>query len=220
MLNPPVVFDPSGIRDISPDVLDVDGRLRVLPAAYWATTTIDERALFGHRHGIYGFPTTELVDHLQTIIGGRQAIEIGAGNGVLAEALGITATDSRQQEKAPYRQMYARMRQPTVRYGPNVVDCHARRAVRRYQPQVVIGCWVPWKYDPTRHPASGNEDGVDEEDILRHCQLYVNIGHELVHAGSQLWDLPHHVQYPPFVYSRTRSTARDYIGVWPGRLRP
>jgi hypothetical protein len=30
--------------DISPDVLDDHGRIRVLPAAFWATTTAAERA--------------------------------------------------------------------------------------------------------------------------------------------------------------------------------
>src|SRR5437870_13008299 len=46
-------LDPSKIRDISPEALDGDGRLKVLPAAYWAGTTPDERALFGVNHGLY-----------------------------------------------------------------------------------------------------------------------------------------------------------------------
>ncbi len=211
-----IQLDPRRIRDISAEVLGGDGRLRVLPAAYWAGTTMQERALFGHRHGVYGFPTVELVDHLAGVIGDRTAIEIGAGHGVLAEALGIVATDSHQQAKSPYREHYARIGHPPVRYGPNVVDCHASRAVRRYRPQVVIGCWVTWKYDRARHDAGGNEAGVDELDVLRHCETYVMVGDEVNHAGSRLWSLPHQVQYPPFVYSRSSSGAREFVAVWPG----
>src|ERR1700755_3023421 len=78
-----IELDPERIRDITDDVM-VDGRMQVLPAAYWATTTMPERALFGHRHGIYLFPTVELVEYLKQRIALRAAIEVGSGNGVLA----------------------------------------------------------------------------------------------------------------------------------------
>lgn len=210
------VLDPTSIRDIAPEVLDDRGCLRVLSAAYWVTTTPDERALFGHRHGLYSFPTVELVEHLRGIIGGRSAIEIGAGHGVLAEALGIPATDNRMQEWPKYRAIYAVTGQPAVPYGPNVVDCHASRAVRRYKPQVVVGCWVTHLYDPARYEAGGNEVGVDEEDILRHCETYVVVGNEKVHAGKKVWNRPHKVEYPPFVYSRAHNGTRDFIATWRG----
>lgn len=90
-------------RDISADVLDGSGRLRILPAAYWATTTPPERGLFCVRHGVYCLVTEELVAYLREAIAGRSAIEIGAGNGVLAEALGIPATDNFMQTWPQYR---------------------------------------------------------------------------------------------------------------------
>ena len=85
----------TGVRDLSSDLLDDLGYLRVVPAAFFEDTTVQERALFGNRHGIYGLLTTELVEWLQDRISGRTAIEIGAGNGSLAHALGIAATDSK-----------------------------------------------------------------------------------------------------------------------------
>lgn len=209
-------LDPSKVRDISPEVLDALGRLRVLPAAYWASTTREERMLFGNRHGLYSFPTFELVDRLREIIGDRTAIEIGAGHGVLAEALGIPATDSRQQDKEPWRAMYKAKGQPTVPYGPNIVESHASRAVRSYKPQVVIGCWVTHLYDPDRHDAGGNEAGIDEPDILRHCETYVVVGNEKVHAGKAIWSRPHQIEHPPFVYSRAMNGAPEFIAVWQG----
>lgn len=211
-------LNPEKTRDITPDALDEHGRLRVLPAAYWATTTPDERALFGHRHGLYSFPTVELVEYLRALTGGRSAIEIGAGHGVLAEALDIPATDNRMQEKEPYRTTYALTGQPTVPYGPNVADCHASRAVRQHKPDVVIGCWVTHKYNPARHEAGGNEIGIDEEDILRNCDTYVVVGNEYVHWGKKIWERPHQIEYPPFVYSRSRNGTREFIATW--RRRP
>lgn len=207
-------IDPNGVRDIAPEVLGPDGRLRVLPAEYWATTSPEERALFGHRHGVYGFPTTELVEYLKELIGDRKAIEIGAGSGVLAEALGIPATDSKQQEEAEYRAHYATIKQPIVPYGPNVIKCEASEAVRKYKPDVVIGCWVTHKYDMRRHSAGGNEVGVKEEYILDRCETYVVIGNEKVHAGKSIWKQPHSIIYPDWLYSRARNGTRDFIAVW------
>lgn len=211
------VLDPAGIRDLGPQALDGDGRLRVLPAAFWAGTTAQERALFGHRHGLYSFPTVELVAWLRELIGERSAIEIGAGHGVLARELGIPATDNRMQEREPYRSVYAAGGWAAAPYGPNVVDCHASRAVRLYRPQVVVGCWVTWKYDPARHAAGGNEIGVDEADVLAHCESYVLVGNEQVHAGSAILGRAHRSEYPPFVYSRALNGSRDFVKVWPGR---
>jgi hypothetical protein len=203
-------------RDISSEVLDEDGRLRILPAAYWATTTVAERGLLGHRHALYGFPTVELVEHLREIIGDRKAIEIGAGSGVLAEALGIVATDNHQQEVPKYRALITAAGQPVIRYGSNVVNLDAIRAVRRYRPDVVVGCWVTHKYDPHRAWAGGNEVGIDEEEVLASCQSYVLIGNERVHQHKKIWAHEHTIEYPPFVYSRALNGTRDFIATWPG----
>jgi len=211
-----LIVDPTSIRDIAPDVLDDDQRLRILPASYWATTTTTERALFGHRQGLYSFPTVELVDHVRALIGGRSAIEIGAGHGALAQALDIPATDSHQQNKSPYRELYEKTGQPTVRYGPHVVDLDAAAAVRHHKPQVVIGCWVTHRYDPERHFAGGNEAGVDEEDILDHCETYVVVGNDTVHKWKAIWGRPHHIEHPRFLYSRARDVTADFIATWAG----
>lgn len=208
------------VRDISPEVLDDQGRMRILPASYWATTTADQRTKFGHLNGIYSIPTLELVEHLRGLIDGRKAIEIGAGNGVLAEALGIPATDNRMQEKQPYRQHYALEDQPIVPYGPNVLEFDARQAVRRLRPQVVIACWVTHKYERTRHHAGGHVIGVVEEEIISNCEQYVFVGNEKVHAPKKIWTLPHTIEYPAFVYSRASNGSREFIATWAGPKPP
>lgn len=205
-------------RDISGDVLDEQGRFRILPAAYWSTTTTAERARFGNQHGIYSFPTDELVEHLKNVIGERSAIEIGSGNGVLAEALDIPATDNRMQEMTKYAKIYAREKQKPVSYGPNVIKCPAHEAVRRFKPQVVIGCWVTHLYDPMRHWAGGNEIGVDEEDILRNCEEYVFVGNTAVHKPKKIWKYEHEIEHPSFVYSRAHNGSREFVATWHGAV--
>lgn len=207
------VLDPARTRDIGPEVLDENGRLRILSASYWATTCAEERALLGYRHGLYGLPTVELVEHLKELIGDRTAIEIGAGSGVLAEALGIRATDNRMQEIPKYREALTAAGQPCVRYGPNVIKSDAVRAVQVYKPEVVIGCWITHRYERSRHWAGGNEIGVREEEIIRLAE-YIFIGNERVHRSKKIWDLPHEIEYPSFVFSRSMNGTRDFIATW------
>jgi hypothetical protein len=207
-------LDPTKIRDLSPLALDHDGHIRVLPAAFWAATTVSERGLFGHRHGIYGFPTIELVEHLTEVIAGRPAIEIGAGNGVLAQALDIPATDNRMQIKDRYRRIYEETGQPIVNYGNNIIELDAQAAVRRYKPAVVIGCWVTHKYNLHRHDLGGNEIGIDEADVINNVDEYVVIGNDHVHRQKPTWNLPHTRTHPAFVYSRATNGTRDFIATW------
>lgn len=201
-------------RDLSPEVLDDAGRLKILPAEYWAGTTINERAVFGVSHGIYCFPTTELVEHLGNTINGRTAIEIGAGCGVLADALGITGTDSYQQLKPKYRKVYEQAKQAIVPYGPNVLRMDAREAISRYHPEVVIGAWVTHKYNPAQHWDGGNEDGVDEMHILRNVKTYVAIGNQKVHRGKAIWSQLHLIMHPPWVYSKAMNGTPDFVARW------
>lgn len=209
-------FDPDSVRDLTPDAIGPDGRLRILPTEYWDNTTVPERAVFGNRHGLYGLPTVELIDHLKELIGDRTAIEIGAGSGVLGDALGITATDSYQLTLPKYRRIYADVGQAIAPYGPNVEHYDAIRAAVKYKPQVIIGSWITHKYDPARAWAKGNELGVDEYLLLQGCDYYIHIGNELVHSGKEIWDAPHRIYYPPFVYSRAFNGSRDFIAVFQG----
>lgn len=206
-------------RDLTPDVIDIFGRMRVLPADWWATTTVPERALFGHRHGIYSIPTVELVDRVAEIIDGREAIEIGAGHGVLADALGIVGTDSMQQLQPRYRAIYEANGLPTVKYGPNVHIAHASRAVRKWRPQVVIACWVTHKYDRRRPADGGNEAGVLWHDILEKCETLVFVGNTYTHRLSPLWTRSYDIEHPPYLYSRNTTGTPDFIGIWSGKGR-
>jgi hypothetical protein len=175
-------LDPIRVRGLSDRLLDDRGRLRVVPARELATTLPEERLLFGVRHGLYGFSTLELVDFLRTRIAVRSAIEIGAGHGVLAQALGIPATDNRQQEDEYIQTYYRALGQPTVPYGDHVEKLEAAAALAKYRPQVVIACWVTHRLEAERSETDSGATVVDEAAIVAACEHYIVIGNERVLA--------------------------------------
>lgn len=215
------VINTDQVRDISAEVLEpgMPGRPRVLPASFWSTTSAAERGVAGARHGIYSFPTTELVDWLREHLAGRSAIEIGAGHGALAAALGIPATDSCMQADPAVAAYYRAFGQELVHYGPNVEKLDAHAAVSKYRPQVVIACWVTHKYDPARHEAEGNQFGVVEEAIVDACEEYIFVGNTHVHRMKPVWSRPHERFEPDWVYSRAINGSRDFIAMFPGGRR-
>lgn len=210
-------IDPSKHRDLAPYVLDSRGQIKVLAAEFWQCTTREERAIFGVKHGLYGFPTLELAARLRQLIGSRRAIEIGAGHGQLAKTLGIIATDNRMQERDDVKSIYEALGQPVVRYGSNVLKADARQAVRQFRPQVVVAQWVTHKFDSTRPEAGGNMFGVDEEKIIKSVDAYIFIGNEHVHAPKPIWRLPHRIEFPNYIFSRAMNGSRDFIAIW-GKL--
>ncbi len=213
-------IDPTALRDLTPLLLDEQGLLKVVPASALASTSREERGVFGVRQGLYGFLTEELLAWLREFIGVRSAIEIGAGHGRLAAALGIPATDNRQQEDPQVIAYYRALNQPVIRYGANVERLDALSAVRKYQPQVVIASWVTHKWDPARHEAGGNQNGVREEEVIAGCEHYVFIGNESVHAKKSIWTLPHEKFHPSWLFSRAVNGSPDFIAVWPGANSP
>lgn len=209
-----IILDPRNVRDISPDVLTEPGKPRIMPASYYKNTTPHERALFGVRHGIYGLPTEELIAWLREQIAGRSAIEIGAGHGAIAEALGIPATDSWQQADPVYAARYAQINQPVVQYGKTVEKLDAAAAIAKYKPQVVVASWVTHKWLPQRHSAGGNEMGVDEEALLDSCETYLFIGNRSVHAGKSIWSRPHKLLEPDWLFSKAANGSPDFVAIW------
>jgi hypothetical protein len=209
----PHVLD-ADARDLTAFAFDDEGRFRVMPAAQWAGTTQGERSALCAKHAMYCLPTVELVERLQAIIAGRTAIEIGAGNGVLAAALGIRATDNHMQSMPRYQRAYATLNQPTVRYGAHVDRTDAHVAIEKHRPQVVIAAWVTHRYDKRRHDAGGNEIGVVEERVIDSVETYVMVGHTHVHRCKSIWSRPHEIEYPPYVLSRAMSSGHNFIAIW------
>lgn len=202
-----------------------EGRLVIRPAAeIQAFGPLALRQLCVEQ-GIYMVPTLELVEYLRGAIGpvstilSRKCIEIGAGNGVLAEALGIAATDSRMQERPDIAKHYQTMRQTVVPYGDNVKTLDAAQAVARFRPHTVLGCWVTHKWDPRKHQLGGNEVGIDERALLKQVRRYIMIGNDKTHANKPLLNKPHQTIRANWLLSRAEFPELNAIYIWKGGKR-
>lgn len=107
--------------------------------------------------GIYCFYSRALVEALTKMVALRSCLEIGAGDGTLAqflkdEGVRITATDNHGWKHA-------------VAYPEWVIKLDAREALRSYTPEVVICSWPPSLNDFERHVFSTPS-----------VQLYIVIG--------------------------------------------
>lgn len=209
---------PANTRDISREILDADGLLRILPAQFYASTTGNERGLAGVRNALYGLPTIELCEWLTARISGRSALEIGAGHGRLAAHLGIRAVDNFMQDRPEVAALYRATLQPRIHYGANVERIDALDAVIKYRPQVVIGSWITHRFDPGEVWRGGNEYGPDAKTILKLVEEYILIGNEGPHALNPLLELPHEMIFPDWLYSRVPDPARgrNFIAIWKG----
>lgn len=187
---------------------------RVLPAATYLAVPYVERRVWCHFRGIYGLPTTELVDWLRTYIRGRSALEIGAAHGVFGAALGIPATDSFIQvgEGLDY---YQATGQPVVPYASRVEQIEAVKAVQKYRPAVVFGSWVTQRGDE----GQACMYGVDERKILArsHVRAYVVLGVKSTHKSKSIrQEVPKGWRYrevasPAFL---SRVAKPSYLFVW------
>lgn len=85
--------------------------------------------------GIYCFYSKPLIEALAQLIGGRECLEIAAGDGTLsrflaAEGVRVTATDDYSWKHA-------------VSYPEMVLKMDAAQALRKFNPAVVICSWPP-----------------------------------------------------------------------------
>jgi hypothetical protein len=210
------VMDKCDVSHLEDLLLFENGDLRVVPASVLEESPQNEISVFCWKHGLYGLLTIELIEWLDLKIGGRKAIEIGAGNGALGRELGIRTTDSFQQEKPEFKALYASTGQPTVKYGSDVERIDAIRAMRKYSPQVVIGNWVTHKYRKDAHEKGGNAWGIDEDKILERVEEYIVIGNQQTHGKKHIIDKPHEKFAFPWLYSRSMHYQDNCIYVWKG----
>lgn len=210
------IMNTHGVRDLTPAVmLDAAiGEPRIMDADFYRATTMPERALLGAHNALYGLPTRELVEWLSDFIGDRSAIEIGAGHGALAKAVGIPATDNWMQDDPAIRAVYEMSGQKPVQYGTNVEKIGALPAIEKYRPQVVIASWVTHLWTEDRPEAGGNMFGVAEELVVDAVEAYVMIGNTHVHRNKAIWDRPHTLIHPDWLFSRAHNGSPEFIAVW------
>lgn len=205
--------DPGNQGAIGPD-----GALRVMPAEFYRQFSTEELMIFANQRAIYNLPTLELVAWLKQAFGALSVLEIGAGNGVLADALDIPASDNWMQTWPDIVAHYQMLRQPTVQYGPRVLRLDALGAIDAHKPDVVLACWVTHKYRADRHEMGGNMFGVDEEAVCGACKTYVHVGNSVTHANKSIRSMPHRRYTFDWLISRASNPDHNEICVWGERL--
>ena len=142
-------------------LIDENGNIKCVSADELRSFGKEKLSLFAFRHGIYQFPTLELMKILRGLIGQKSCIEIGAGIGVIGRHLAIKMTDSYQQSDPQYRKIYENMGTPVIKYPKDVEKLSYKDALKKYRPDCVLGCWVTHRFDSKREKAGGNVVGVD-----------------------------------------------------------
>lgn len=198
-------------------LLDKMGLLRVLPAKTLRAIAYPDLQLWGNKRGVYVFPTVELIDWLRAKIGGRTAIEIGAGHGAIGRALDIPRTDSYVQLSAEMKVYYTIHGQKPTEPPPDVLKFEASAAVANYKPQVVLGGFITQLYQPgdENEPKIGSSVfGVDELAIYEQVETYIVVGNMGPHKDKRLFAKPHEKMYFDWIVTRSLNMENDRIFVW------
>lgn len=228
MLGPTTVLahrDISYLDDLllDPSVARSEYRLRTVPASTYGGMPYTDLQYWCARRAFYGLPTTELVGWLHDLIGDRGAIEVGSGTGALGRALGVPRTDSFNQQQPDVALLYALSGQQVITYGSDVERLEALEAIRKYQPQVVVGQWVTEYVAPSEVPGPGGGSvyGLKEREILAQpcVETYAVVGNLAIHGQKSIardvprgWVLTVHKF--PWIWSRATKPEQNCIMVW------
>lgn len=216
MINSPISYlYPKDISHVCERLLDNEGRLRLLPLSEYQSIERNDLRLFCYYSANYMLPTVELIDELKELIGGRSAIEIGAGNGNLGRFLGIQMTDNWCQQWPDVKSYYEMLNQPIISYGEDVEKIDALEAVEKYKPKVVVSSWTTQWIDPAKPPtAPGSIYGVREKEILQQVDCYILVGHLDIHGKKEIIAKRHQQIKSPNIVSRAANPENDRIFVW------
>ncbi len=197
------------------ELIAMDGTVRPMPAGFYASVPRDALQMWASLNAVWVFPTEELIHWLRNAVGGVVSIEIGAGNGGIAKALGIPATDSWVQVyDAPTRAAIESAGQTISHPGETVERLEAMEAIERYKPHTVIGAYVTHRWQPG--DVNGFVFGVDEERLLQRVSRYIVIGNDAPHGGKRIMARPHRTIRAPWLVTRAISPERNAIYVWEG----
>jgi hypothetical protein len=209
------VLENVDVSYLDQNLFDEEKHLLVKPASFYQNIPQNHLSLWGHFHGVYCFPTVELIDWLKNHIISDKTIEIGAGVGTIGRSLEIPITDScYMKNNEQVRIAYAMMRQPITEYPNDIIELNAIEAINQYKPEVVIGSWITHKYDEKEHWREGNQFGVDERYILKNVKKYIMIGNEKVHDKKPILEMKHQEFRFPWLFSRSVNFQSNIIYVW------
>lgn len=204
-------------------LMTAPGIPRVLPAATVQAYPHPLLLQLMVEEGLYVWPTLELAQWLHQR---GVEMEIGAGNGALAEYMCIRATDNYSQApdyRCPpklagkqwiWQQGQDAMRaagQAFVTYGLHVERIEAMEAVIRYKPAVIVGLFITHQFKTGDQ--DGNQFGPDEEKLIRRA-TYIMVGNAHTHRNKRILPLANETHEFPWLITRGTDQALNRIWVW------
>jgi hypothetical protein len=202
-------------------LLDADERLRLLPASELGKIPQPSLSYWCQIRGRYHIPSIETVEWVKEKIGGRTAIEIGAGAGDFGRLLGIPMTDSYVQVESPDILLYyAALGLPPTKPPADVERLEALAAIQKYEPEVVVAAWVTQLYrkgDEGPPHIGSSLYGVNELELRNQVHTYIHVGHVNAHHQKRLLRFKHKEYRLPFVFSRGWDSTGNVVYVWSKR---
>lgn len=201
-------------KELDDLLLDGNGLCRVVPAGELHRFPHLQLSVWGNRHGLYQYPTVELVEWLSRLVD-KPAIEICSGKSIIGHALGIAQTDAGYQAEGstnPVADRYKIIGAPLMQLPTWVERCEALTAVKKHRPRTVLGCWVT----ELGHRGKTSAFGVDERKILKLVKRYIMCGNIATHGRKWIIkNKPHSTVSERWLVTRSQYPEQNRIWVWP-----
>lgn len=195
------------------DMLVLDGKIQVYPFSFWQGVPENDKKMFMCQNACYIIPTTELIEFILSEISGS-SIEIGSGNGYLGRTMGIPITDRKLQEQKEMKDYYASLNTPTIHYPSDVEELSAYQAIKKYNPENVIGCFITEKY--IQGKKNGSVYGVEEHKHILPNANYISIGNWAVHGEKEIYKKKYKYksfQNLPFLITRAVEQSKNFVTI-------
>lgn len=230
--------------EIVESIVGKDGKIYPIPYSLIENDTLDTLNFVMQALGLYTFPTLELCEWLSSQIDDNpefephSAIEICGGTGWIGRQLGIPSTDVKNMENPLVQDvMLEQASMPTI-YTDDVETLEASDAVKKYQPEIVIGSYVTSKqlvdkidkkramtigfYMPSFHGVIEQnlmdearkevKVGVDVKGICRKVYKVILVCNMRTHRNESYISLPHQTLSFPWLVTRgDKSQARILV---------
>lgn len=120
----------------------VGNELIIHPHVFYTHYSKNQIWLMMTEMDVYVLPTEELFSFLDSLIGEKSAIEVGAGKGYLGRELNIPTTDS-YAKRYPYPMKRDKdMGIPTIVYPKDVEKLDAIKSIKKYRPHTVVSSFL------------------------------------------------------------------------------
>lgn len=238
------LIDFKRVVEIVESIVGKDGKIYPIPYSLIENDTLDTLNYVMQALGLYTFPTLELCEWLSSQIDDNpeyephSAIEICGGTGWIGRQLGIPITDIKNMENPAVQDvMLEQASMPTI-YADDVETLEASDAVKKYQPEIVIGSYVTSKqlvdkidrkramtigvHMPSLHGVIEQNlmdvarkevrVGVDVKSICRKVYKVILICNMRTHRNESYVSLPHQTLSFPWLVTRgDKSQARILV---------